>query len=355
MKLGLVLSGGGAKGAYQVGVVKALVEMGTQVDAVAGASIGALNAAILASSPSLKDGAERMEEVWMALANKSPLAPNLPAYLRFLMMAGINLNFGAFFNAVTKAGKMLGHGLSPQARAALEKMIEIIPDKGLLSKDPIIELIDHHLDLNALKNGIPLYISAFKSSGSLLDIASIIAADIGLRDSSPSEFIHIQSLPVEDQKKALLASAALPLIFAPQEINNNIYHDGGMGGWQKMQGNTPITPLLQSGIKNIIVTHLSDGSLWSRHDFPEATILEIRPQSSIGRDDEIKDILGFDQRKIPSWIEQGYRDTLHCIGRVMEATSARNELRASEAALKNSTNAFDGLDHELSRSLQRLR
>ena len=63
LKCGLVLSGGGAKGAYQVGVVKALAEAGVRVDAVAGASIGALNGAIVAAAPSLADAAERLETV----------------------------------------------------------------------------------------------------------------------------------------------------------------------------------------------------------------------------------------------------------------------------------------------------
>ena len=40
IKTGLVLAGGGAKGAYQAGVMRALLEMGIQVDAIAGASIG---------------------------------------------------------------------------------------------------------------------------------------------------------------------------------------------------------------------------------------------------------------------------------------------------------------------------
>ena len=43
MKTGLVLSGGGAVGAYQAGVVKALAECGTQISMVSGASIGAFN------------------------------------------------------------------------------------------------------------------------------------------------------------------------------------------------------------------------------------------------------------------------------------------------------------------------
>lgn len=46
---GLVLSGGGGKGAYEVGVIKALVEAGVKIAAVSGASVGALNAALFAT------------------------------------------------------------------------------------------------------------------------------------------------------------------------------------------------------------------------------------------------------------------------------------------------------------------
>ena len=62
-KFGLVMSGGGAKGAFQVGAVKALAELGVPVDGIAGASIGALNGAIVASAPSLTEAAGHLEEV----------------------------------------------------------------------------------------------------------------------------------------------------------------------------------------------------------------------------------------------------------------------------------------------------
>ena len=58
-KIGLVLEGGGSKGAYQVGVLKALLENGYRFDAVTGTSIGALNGAILA-----QDGLDRLEDFW---------------------------------------------------------------------------------------------------------------------------------------------------------------------------------------------------------------------------------------------------------------------------------------------------
>ncbi|MDE5556915.1 MAG: patatin-like phospholipase family protein, partial [Ruminococcus sp.] len=50
-KIGLVLSGGGAKGAYEIGVYKALSAMGAEpyIDTIAGTSVGALNAVLLDS------------------------------------------------------------------------------------------------------------------------------------------------------------------------------------------------------------------------------------------------------------------------------------------------------------------
>ena len=62
-RIGLVLSGGGFKGAYQIGVWKALKELGVErFSAIAGTSVGALNAVLIAN-----DDLESAEEVW---ANK---------------------------------------------------------------------------------------------------------------------------------------------------------------------------------------------------------------------------------------------------------------------------------------------
>ena len=80
MKLGLALSGGGAIGAYEAGVVKALAESGTDVHMVSGASIGALNGAIIASSSGLSQAAERMAEIWDHLGNSTVLSVNKSAY-----------------------------------------------------------------------------------------------------------------------------------------------------------------------------------------------------------------------------------------------------------------------------------
>ncbi len=45
---GLVLAGGGAKGAYQIGAWKAMREIGVEIEMIAGVSIGAINGALIA-------------------------------------------------------------------------------------------------------------------------------------------------------------------------------------------------------------------------------------------------------------------------------------------------------------------
>lgn len=333
MKVGLVLSGGGAKGAYQVGVLKALRELGTRIDVVSGASIGALNGAIFCAAPSLDVGVERLEEVWKKLGESSPLAMKPPSYLLLLLMAGLKMN------PVAAAAT----ALASVARVAAQRAGVELPDaatdfsNGVLSDQPLKALLDQYLDTAGLRNGLPFYVSVYESMGGIMDIARVMTSEFGFADTKDSRFFHIQSLPESKQKEILLASAAIPLLFAPRQTEGTILTDGGQGGWQKQQGNTPITPLISAGCKLVIVTHLNDGSLWSRHDFPDQTILEIRPQSPIARDTgffgDAKDVLGFDSAKIPSWIEQGYRDTKHCVGRVMEASKSRSLLRSSESEL----------------------
>jgi NTE family protein len=375
MKVGLVLSGGGAKGAYQVGVLKALNEFEIPIDGIAGASIGALNGAILASAPTLGVGAERLEEIWHLLAENSPLQPNVPKYVRLLLNAGLHLR-GMHYHqylslliesVITKLIAKLPIQFSG-AVESLKQRADIIrqllkrfnqdTQDGLFKNDPLHKVLDAYLDLGALTNGLPLYVSAFESAGDALDIANIIKSELGVADTADSEFFHIQSLPQEDQRKVLLASAALPLLFAPQEFGGKQYTDGGQGGWQKSQGNTPIQPLVGAGYNFIIVTHLSDGSLWSRSDFPNVTILEIRPQVSINRNQNLgggtKDLLGFNPDNIESWIQQGYEDTKICVGRVRDALRSRSQLRASECLLNQSETRIIDSETRMQEAMRRI-
>ena len=59
---GLALEGGGARGSYQVGAYKALVEADIHLKAIVGTSIGAINAAVICSG-----GLELLEEIWKSI------------------------------------------------------------------------------------------------------------------------------------------------------------------------------------------------------------------------------------------------------------------------------------------------
>lgn len=352
---GLVLSGGGAKGAYQVGVLKALLELGANIDRVAGASIGALNGAVLACAPSLPEGVQRLEKLWHTIAAQSPAKANIPAYLKLLAAAGLALGTplpGVFAQvpALTQGMRWVG----PAMQVASDWL-----EEGLMSDGPLKALMDEYLDTEALMCGLPLYVSVFETQGGLADVLRCVVAEAGLADTLPSRFVHVQSLPAEERRDALLASAAIPLLYQARQIGNARYSDGGQGGWQTMQGNTPITPLVEAGCRQVIVTHLADGSLWSRHDFPDTTVLEIRPQTPITPESSLlgtaKAVLGFDSANISSLMEQGYQDTLHCIGRVMKAVQARQTLRESEQALQGILQRGKAADAALADAMLKLR
>ena len=60
MKLGLCLCGGGAKGAYQAGVIKSLYDRGIKFNAISGTSIGSVNGYFI-----FTNNVEKLEEMWI--------------------------------------------------------------------------------------------------------------------------------------------------------------------------------------------------------------------------------------------------------------------------------------------------
>lgn len=353
LKVGLVLSGGGAKGAYQVGVMRALAEVGAQIDMVAGASIGALNGAIVASAVTPQKAHAHLALLWDRLAQTSPVEFQAFGYLTLLSSAGAVLAPTRALGRVLKAARVTAAMLD----VTLPKSLDML-ENGLASDKPLKALMDEYLDRAALNAGLPLYVSLFRSQAPFDDLLRIAAAEVGIEDTPASTYVHVQGLPEAEQKAALLASAAIPAIYAAKTVNGERYSDGGIGGWRKMQGNTPAGALLDAGCNMLIVSHLSDDSPWSRRELPQATVLEIRPQRAISRDPSLldhRDLLGFDPKRIPSWVEQGYEDTLACAERVMRAGEARRMLRESERILEAKRTQHIGNEARLADSMAHLR
>ena len=253
-KVGLVLSGGGAKGAYQVGVLRYMAESGMNIDAISGASIGALNGAVIASASNMQEASEHLNQLWQTLANESPLKVDKLAVASYLGYCCIRVSSQLLPVLEFASGVLAQH---------------MLKNRGVLDNSPVKKLIETYTSPEKLSKGLPLYVSIFESNNSRKTVIETAMGALGISDTNPSEFRHVQSFPADQQRGVVLASASLPLLFAAQEIDGKRYADGGIGGWQKSQGNTPITPLItEENCSHVIVTHLTDGSLWNRYDFP---------------------------------------------------------------------------------------
>ncbi len=350
-KLGLVLSGGGAKGAYHVGVIKALQEMGMQIDMISGASIGALNAAVLLSAENQQQGLNHLEQLWDKLPSVKPIqfkGIGAGTYISLLMASGLKLATPKGFGA-----SLVNYGV--------EKLN--IPLEGFCKQEPLSEMMAEFLNLEHLNRAVPFYISTYKIKDNekalerfketLIAAKDFLKAEVLGLDNQYSEFYKIQDLSIEEQKNYILASAALPLIFLPQKDGQgNRFVDGGLGGALKSQGNTPITPLIEAGCTHIIVSHLDQGLLWHRHDFPNTTILEIRPNQSL--DMSFARLLDFSQENIERLRTQGYLDAKHEVSRVMEALHLFSTLQKDRQTLAKSMTALENSETNLDDVMKRL-
>ena len=343
-KIGLVLSGGGAKGAYQIGVLKALAEQNISIDAVAGTSIGALNGAIVAASPSLNVAAERLKRVWDRLPEIGPLQYNsvkfdykhAVIYAAFLASSGLRIS-EPWANLITQIAIFNGRSNTDINEDSNTSLFE---QGALFSDKPLQQLLQEFLDITALQNSIPLYVSVFEQESYLRGGIDWTKAQFLGIDNLPSRFEHIQSLPIAQQKETLLASAALPLLFKSRTNENGTrLTDGGQGGWIKSQGNTPVTPLVEMGCEYIIVNHLDNGSLWHRVDFPETTFIEIRPNPKL--DLTLKSTLDFSAETSLSLQKYGYEDTLLALDRLKETLDLLSNKRESLNKMQLSLNDLE--------------
>ena len=239
--LGLVLSGGGAKGAYEVGVWQELQSAGlaSNVTAISGTSVGALNAALFATRP---DAAERlwlekMDEVFSLNTNR--------------VAESIQRTLNDASNAVEIAEKT-GKNWKGVASFLLNSLVRVADDYVKLksSRESRIGYIDSSKLAIALDETLPrtwhrkwpvVYATAVEKGG-----------------GGASKTWRLNDETHERRVSMLRASAAIPFGFDTVSIDGRSYVDGG---WEDEGGdNVPITPILDHHpeVKTIIVVHLND-------------------------------------------------------------------------------------------------
>jgi NTE family protein len=204
----LVLQGGGALGAYQVGVVQALHEAGIEPDWIIGTSIGAINAALIAGN----DPAHRVERLnafWETLRWRSPLShlPFEPGALNPLSNLSVVASGVPGFFAPNLAAVWGAHAPLGAENAAY------------YDTSPLADTLRAHVDFDRIARG-----------ATRLTVGAVNV------ESGQMRYFDSRDEPLGVQH--IMASGALPPAFPAVRVGDGLYWDGGI------YSNTPIEAVL---------------------------------------------------------------------------------------------------------------
>jgi NTE family protein len=225
--IGLVLSGGGARAAYQVGVLRAIAEIlppntANPFDVICGTSAGALNAAGLATHANhLQDGVAMLESVWGEFRCEQVYRTDWPGVIRRGWRFMTTLIFGR-----------------------LRRDLPI----SLLDNSPLRELLSRHFDMTRIQRGIDeghlralcMTASGYTSGESV----SFFQGDQSLENWRRSRRIGVRSPLSVDH---LMASSAIPIFFPAVRVNREFFGDGAL------RQLSPMSPALHLGAERVLV------------------------------------------------------------------------------------------------------
>ena len=214
MTLALVLSGGGANGAFEAGVVAAVEEAGLRPAVYSGTSAGALNAAGLA----VGIDAARLAAVWSTVTA------------------------GDVFRLRRDVGRLLRlEGLLGRASNVGERLLDAVGWTWLLDTTPLRRTLQRVLGGHrvAVRDGVVCVVSAVEQASGALVRFTTSPPPPHRRDPR----YRVGDLDVDH----LLASAAIPLLFRPGDVAGAAYWDGGL------VAHTPLAPALAYEPERVIV------------------------------------------------------------------------------------------------------
>ena len=227
----MILPGGGARGAYQVGVVKAISELlkheRNPFPVICGTSAGAINAAVLAShAHEFTTGIERLEHFWRSMYCARVYRTDALTVLKSGVKFAVNLLSGGLIRTNPKA------------------FLDNTPLRLFLQSTLKLNGIETALDLDALR-GVAITASGYTCASAI----SYFQAQEDVKTWKRARR-HGQAAKLEVNH--LLASAALPIIFPAVQIGNEYFGDGGM----RMVA--PLSPAIHLGADRILVVGTRD-------------------------------------------------------------------------------------------------
>ena len=215
----LVLQGGGALGSYQAGVFEALAGAGIMPDWVAGISIGAINAAIIAGNPP-ENRVRQLREFWEEVTAALPSFPVWPdGYMREALhqwSAGFVATFGVpgFF----QPRPMPPFIALPGTDAAL----------SFYDSAPLRETLDRYIDWERINSGA-------------------VRLSVGAVNVETGNFRYFDSALEPLDARHIMASGALPPGLPPVEIDGCLWWDGGL------VSNTPLQHIVAEREADMLV------------------------------------------------------------------------------------------------------
>ena len=275
LHLGLVLSGGGAKGAYEVGVWQELQAAGIapRVTAISGTSVGAINAALFATRPEAAETLwlENMEEVFTLNTNR--VAKSIQKTMDDASRAvAVAEETGEDWKGVVSF--ILASGLRIAGDVA-EITQSDAPREGYVDSSKLAAALDGAVPADWPAGAPAAYATAFEKGS----------------DGRTATW-KLNGEPQGRRILALRASAAIPVGFDTVEIDGKTYVDGG---WESKGGdNVPLEPILEihPEIKTVIIVYLDDAKHLNKKRFDKnrstaaaagVRLVEIVPSENIGR------------------------------------------------------------------------
>lgn len=239
------MTGGGARAAFQVGVVRALYEIigkkNSLFDVISGNSAGAINSMYLASSCENWDVAtHNLCDLW------SNVKPQHIYDLRKRTITDLGMKWisGTIFGGLTPSGSNVNH------------LLDTEPLRKLANKEIDFSHIQKNLEDKKLL-GLSLSTTNYNTGSSVI----FYQGQDTIRDWTRSDrFSHRTELNVDH----LMASAAIPFFFPPVQIGNSFYGDGCI------RQTTPLSPAIHLGAQKLIaigVRHPHDKENIKSHTF----------------------------------------------------------------------------------------
>jgi NTE family protein len=246
--IALLLQGGGALGAYQAGVYEALAEAHLAPDWVAGISIGAVNAALIAGNPP-DTRVEKLREFWQLITAGSAwggIAPfaGTPWAVRGEFARGVlnQLSAGAAL-AVGAAGFF-----APRVPSVLFQPPGSVEATSYYDTAPLKATLERLVDFERINSGDTRF-------------------SIGAVNVTTGNFLYFDNTSHTIRPEHVMASGALPPGFPAVEIEGEFYWDGGL------VSNTPLQWVLESEPRRDTLAFQVD--LWSARGTLPRNMLEV--------------------------------------------------------------------------------